>query len=416
MKYKDLEIGKEDIEAAWNIIKESYLRIKVPKNQKNKIGVVFAIKTEKSEDKIKLESDFINELNRYLKESGEGEKFYIFKFPDSLTNQIADKIKAKELLIRSRSHFLIYGDIVQRKIKGSLNYIFRLHGMVRHKTIPYLIQQNFQKEFSELFLPQKFTFSESDETLGFELSSQWVGYVVKYVIGMAAFHSGDTILAEKLYNDLECEIKNINKGDRGDVIPVIYEIERRLPSRLSEVYTVYINMYYDAYAHTRNKDFIFACSSFLDRMSTVDPENYSAHLIRAILYFFKNEIDMAIDEIENLTLMPDNTWRYSLGFLYAFKGDIPKALENYKKTFYKPTASNVCLDSEIFISDVINENPKMTQLYFFRGLLNYKIKRDYTLAYNDFQYFINHNGSPISPELSILANKYIFEIENNLGI
>lgn len=47
-----------------------------------------ALRTEKDDEKIKLENDLISELNTYLKNSKNGNEFNIVKFPQDIINKI----------------------------------------------------------------------------------------------------------------------------------------------------------------------------------------------------------------------------------------------------------------------------------------------------------------------------------------
>ncbi|MCK5320911.1 hypothetical protein KAJ61_06015 [Candidatus Parcubacteria bacterium] len=301
--------------------------------------------------------------------------------------------------------------MVQRKIKSEDNYVFRLHGIIRHKPIQKIIQQQFAREFSEL-LPRKIEFLMKDEGIYFELTKEWIGYVIKYIVGIAAFVSGDVLLADKLYHELECETGSIEKPDS---IPVIQVIKDRLPKRILEVSQIYLARNYFTFTKSRKPEDLFESENIIKEIKTIDSENYGARLQSSIIYFLKENINAAINELENKDNNIDITWRYSLGFLYAYSGDIPKALENYKKTFHKITEGNVYLDTEVFISDVIEKEPDKIQLYFFRGVLNYKIKKDYKLAKEDFENFVKNHGYDKFPDLQELTEKYLLEIKLNLG-
>lgn len=414
MKIGEFEFTPQDVASIFSIgykkIKETKDNIYVPKNIKNKIGIVVALRTEKDDEKIKLENDLINELNTYLKNSKNGNEFNIVKFPQDIINKIQDNQTAYKYLAVAKAHFIIYGSIVKRKIQGKESYIFKLHGMVRHVPIPQLTNKIFSKEFSEL-LPYKVTFAEDDEALGFELTEHWVRYVIKYIIAIAAFVSGDLNLAKDLYLELETEIDKIGNNE---TIPVIHEIKRCLPARLSEVMLAYINFYYKIFTTTRDVNFILKTEQYLDKLRLVDPDNYAGHLSRAILFFFKNDLKSAIAELTDIT-NSDVGWRYSLGFLLAYQGDINGALQNYQKTFYKPQTVNI-IDIEIFMSEVLNKDPNKIQLNFFRGLINYKMKQDYRLAKEDFDFLVNHKNSVNFPELTTLASKYLGEINSHIGI
>jgi len=411
MKIGPFEFTEEDFRAVLNISGEAWKRLRVPKNGKNKIGIVVALKTEDDKDKKKLETEFITELNRYLADSGEEKKFHVYSFPDNLINKIDSQDDARELLIRSRGHLILHGSVVQRKIRSEDSYVFRLHGLIRHKPIRKIIQQQFIREFSEL-LPRKIEFVMKDEGIYFELTKDWIGYVIKYIVGIAAFVSGDVALADKLYHELKHEIDAIQKSNS---VPVIQTIQDRLPRRILEVSMVYLARNYVSFIKSRKSDDLFKSEDTIREIKGIDPENYHARLQSSIIYFLKEDVDAAINELEDKDNNIDITWRYNLGFLYAYKGDVTRALENYKKTFHKIAYGNACLDSEIFISDVIKKEPSKIQLYFFRGVLNYKIKKDYELAREDFENFVKEKGFEKFPELRELTERYLSEIQLNLG-
>lgn len=72
-------------------------------------------------------------------------------------------------------------------------------------------------------------------------------------------------------------------------------------------------------------------------------------------------------------------------------------------------------DVDIFISEEIKKNPQLTQLIFFRGLINYKGKPDYVLAHKDFVSFLGSDGASKYPRLKELAEKYLSEIRQYIG-
>lgn len=337
--------------------------------------------------------------------------FHIIPFPQKISEIISDKEIAFKYLVRSRAHFMIYGSLVQRNVSNSKNYILKLHGIVRHKPIDLDSSSKFTKEFTEV-LPKKIIFPEAEEVLGFELTPQYISYVIRYVIGIAAYVSNDFDLSYNLFNELNNELQKIHNV-RG--IPVIAEIEKRLPLRFTEVLTALSIRNYAFFIKTRDKKYINNNKPFLDKLIIIDPNNYFAHLSRSIYYFVNNKIDDAIKEFNGVDNQ-DVIWRYNLGFLLAYKNDISGALEQYRKAFYKEVASNIINDTEVFISEVIKDKPELIQLYFFRGLINYKAKFDYRLAKEDFEYFLNKEESKKYTILVSLANKYLLNIKKYLGI
>ena len=137
--------------------------------------------------------------------------------------------------------------------------------------------------------------------------------------------------------------------------------------------------------------------------------------MRSFYYFVNNRIDDAIAEYDNIT-EKDITWLYNLGFLMAFKGDVEGAWSQYRRAFYGTASPNVITDTEVFISEVINKYPEKVQLLFFRGLINYKVKKDYVLAAQDFEEFVRAEGSLAYPNQVSVAKKYLFLINSDLGV
>lgn len=404
-----IETTQEDYNAifsaafnTFNYFKESFL---VPKNRKQKIGVIVALRTEKNKEKIILENDVIHELNNYLINSCEGNKFSVLRYPEKIINKIHDRYSATKYLNLSKAHFIIYGSISERKINGKESYIFKLNGVVRHAEIPILISQSFGKEFRDV-LPGKISFAENDEALGFEVTERYIQYVVKYVVAIAAFVSGDLELSKSLLLELKNELSLLNQTDS---IQYLFQLKRRLPIRISEVMVAYLNCFYGFYVESRDKKYITAEKFYLDTLKEVDPNNYSGHLHRAIYLFFDEDIAGAINELRNIN-NSDVTWRFSLAFLLAYTEDVDGALENFKKIFHRPLFTNV-IDVEIFISEVLCAHPEKVQLIFFRALINFKIKKDFILARSDFELFINSEKSHLFLRLRDLAEKYLSEIE-----
>lgn len=401
-----LEVTPADLQGFLEMLKELIVRLRVPKNKQGMIGIIVAIKTSDEKERAWLESELMDQLHKYLVSTSNEAKFKIIQVKRSQVAQVKDKITAKNFLIRSRSHLIVYGSIIRGKIKGQESYLFRLDGMVRHLSISKNSQQIFSREFREM-LPEKIAFPESENILGFELTQKWIGYVIKYIIGIAAFVSGDIKLARTLYTELDNEIILIQDSEN---IPIIDELKRRLPNRHQEVLISLISIQYYLYSIKRDKKYLFDSKPMVNELILKWPNNYFAHSIKSIILFFENKVDEAIDQIKSAQAA-DGVWHFSLGFLYAYKGEIDKALEQYRKIPYKIFPSNVCNDSEIFITEVILEKPELIQLIFFRGLLNYKYKQDYLLAKADFIEFLSNKDAKKFPQLVELAKKYSDQLD-----
>ncbi|MDD4412527.1 MAG: hypothetical protein PHR00_02685 [Patescibacteria group bacterium] len=405
-KEGELEWTPTDIAEAISLLFNSKRPRKIPKNKKEKIGIIIAIKTIDDFDRIKLENDVVLEINQYLKSSKSEEEFEVLYYPKELSERITDEKTAKAYLAKSRGHLIVYGLMEQGKIDGDNKYLFKLHGVVRHSPISTILSKIFSLEFREL-LPSKIIFSENDEVLGFELTEKCLKHVIKYIVAIASFVSGDLKLSKALYFEIKNDIEGINNYENIDVLKIIIS---RIPKRITEVMSVYLGVYYNLYTSKRDNKYIASCKEYLDIIKETDPENLQACFLRSMYYFFEGNIQQAINEIKRLD-GSDTVTKLNLGFLLAYSGDINGALYNYKKTFYKSTFSNIYNDTEIFISDVLEKEPKKTQLYFFRGFINFKLKNDVKLAKEDFLFFLQKKKKGEFVKLEKLAQKYLSIID-----
>ena len=128
MKFLGLEITSDDVQGVGRLAREIYLRLRVPKNRKARIGIVICIRTESSEEENRVDSDIINELINSLDTSGLSNIFHIIRFPPEIAKKAVTMEQADDYLVRSRGHLMIYGDMVKRQIHGEPSFVFRLHG------------------------------------------------------------------------------------------------------------------------------------------------------------------------------------------------------------------------------------------------------------------------------------------------
>ncbi len=404
--YKDyfVEFTGEEIRAVTR-------RLVVPKNKKGKIGIVIALKAENKEEANRIENDIVAEIREYLNKSGLGNKFYIITYPKRLSEKIHDDQTGYNFLVRSRAHFILYGSLKRRGSQNTKHYVFKLNGVVRHLPIPVVASQNIAHDFAQV-LPTRASFPEGEEMLNFELTQQRISYVIKYIISLASYVSGDYDLSYKLIHELRAEIDQITQSD----IPVVEELRKKIPRRALEIMHALMFKYYYQFSILRDWQYVQKVKPIVDEIQELDPEDYSAHLMSSIYKFKYIGVDDAIQELVGNMSSKDSTWCYSLGFLYAFKGDADRAWENYRRATNGISDSNVVNDTEIFISEVIDEHPDKAQLLYYRGLINYKAKPDYESANKDFRVFLEHVGSNNFPDLRLHAERYLSEIQLHLSI
>lgn len=415
MKVWGIEFTVKDLKDLFLTGKEVFEATTLPKSKKNKIGIVIAIKTEKDSEKNRLKNDLVNNLNHYIKSSELADLFNeIIFLPERFCERINDQQTADKYLRLCRSNLMVYGSLTQRNIDGDNSYVFKLYGLVRHVPIKtgggnhQRLIDDFSKTLSNVH------FSETKEVLGFEITQNMIGMVSKLIVASTINIAGFALVSYRLINELLLEIETVEINRIKN--PIVQQIKKRAVSRLIESSQLLISHYYDKFIGTRDDEDLFMAADYLERLLEVDPLNYSGHLTKAMVLFRKEEIDAAISILEDLD-DSDPTWRYSLGFLYAFRNindDIEKALDQYRRATYKQAESNVINDTEIFLSEEIVKHPEKIQLHFFRGLINHKCKPDYHLANEDFRYFLNQDASRHFPRLRVLSSKYLSEIRDHI--
>jgi len=406
-----IEFSEADVRGFGNLLRDIYIRLRLPRNRPNKVGIVIAIKTENDDEKKKLRNNLLAELNTYLSNSSIPQIFNVIELEEKWAQKINGGPSALSYLRRVRGHFMVYGQMLKGKMKeGQAHYKFHLEGAVIHRPIKQFFSDQLSKEFTEL-LPRKVAFPEDEELLGFEFTQQWLGIVTKYIIGIAVFLSGDLDLSFNIYSQLNNELKNIH-----DTVPAVVEIKRRLPRRLYEGALGFTHKLYYQYTKTRKIGYIKQSKIYLDLLSSLAPNDYVSGLQRAIYYFLiEHNINKAKNELENIKNNPfDLTWRYSMAFLLAYEGRLIDAKRHYDKIVKGYSHSRIVCDCEMFINDILEIEPDRCGLYFLRGYLNFKIKLDFILAKNDFENFLLKDKCEGNKEIMRLVNIYLDQINQNL--
>lgn len=411
MKFGQIEVTVEDVSAFFRMVREIFIRLWIPRNKKNMVGIVVAISTENQKERERVQNDLINSLRMQLHSDRVSRTFNIIVLNEKQARRVRDYPSSFQYLKRTRGHFIVYGHVSERKIAGKPNFYFRLEGAVVHRPIPKVLSNQLAREFAEL-LPRKWAFPESEELLGFETTQQWIAIVAKYIIGIAAYVSGDFDLAFKIYSNLSKEIKAKSESAR---IQAVLEIKRRLPLRLTEATKAICNRLYYFYEKTREPKYIGDMKKYLNLMEKLIPDDYDSHIFRSIYYFLiEKDISAAKKELLNLRYRPNACWRYNLAFLYAYQGDLKKAKRNYDLAFEGYVDGKFVNEIEIFVSIVLEEEPDKYPLYFVRGYLNYWEKRDFSLAKEDFERFIQKADKKKYKVQVRLAKRFIKGIDQGL--
>jgi hypothetical protein len=384
----------------------------LPRNRKNKVGIVIAIFSENEKERQKLKADFISKLKKDLQQEGILNFSEVVFLKNHFSNQIkeASDSRAKLEIINKKikAHFYVWGDVKKRPDgdEGE-KYFINFQGYVVHKPIPQNLSQVISIDFSKV-LPKEVNFLEKRSFKGFEASATIVHLAAKYIIGIAAFVSQDPQLALKLHNGLKDQFNAFRP------LPLhLQDIRNRIPLLISDE-TLWIAKW-----HFENNR-ISEAKTFLEKSLSENNNNYGAWLFKAIIDFMVDKnIDEAIKSVKKAEQYAKNTfeWRYSKAFLYFWKEDYQNALKTCQKIKQQRYLTEAITLDEVrkFNLNLLTDVAPKAQLYFWIGFLSYFKRNNLGDALQDFEYFENI----ASTNMDILKQKstvYLREIKQQMKI
>lgn len=380
---------------------------KVPTNKKDKVGILIAISHEDKSKQNNFRNDFIQVLADLLQKGNMCYKFKLIELNEYHSSKITNEETTSKYLRKSRCHFILYGRIKERKMKGDIHHFLNLDGIVSHRPIPMEVSKQFSEEFSTV-LPRKLSISREGDVFAFEFTAQWTDFVSRYIIGIASLLSGDHQYAINLFEDLKTKLDSINIQ-----VPPIIIIKTRLPDRLEKAYEREISLHYDRWMLNRDTTSLVALEPTLNKLLKIRPRSYYGHSTAAICAFvLRRDIKKAREEIKECKGVKDKTWYYSKAFLDAYQARMGAAESAYQTAFSHPSSDlTVPLQIEQFIVDILNQEPDKVQLYYCLGLINYGAKNDMMSAKRDFDEFLNRCPEELFPEQITKAKEYIQQIE-----
>jgi len=381
-------------------------RFYLPKNSKNKVGIVIAIHAESNHEEIRLKEDFIKNLKKNIKK----EKFANVINLVRISNHHAARLENKEDIFKLhkkiKGHFYLYGSI-KRRMDGQQTYFLNLDGMVVHRPIPNKVSNAFSSDF-RIILPQQISFLESLEFGGFQFTSDIVYLAVRYVTGIAAFFSGDVFLAHNLHDNLKQEFKKFNP------LPDHFRYIRDKSALLLSDEEVFI-----AKAKYLKKDYESA-REWGGKALVSNPNNYGGLLLKAVLDFIldKNATE-ALKSIKRAEKNAKGTceWRYSKAFLYFWVEKYDKALKICHQIFQQNYAreEKTVLEVEAFVLERLEEQEDKIQLYYWLGFINYRKLNNLPKALEYFEKFEQGADSRHSL-LKKTSSVYLREIKKNMKL
>jgi tetratricopeptide (TPR) repeat protein len=377
---------------------------RIPKTEKGKFGFVVSIYCDDYETDKKFRADFVNNLNVLITDGSTGKYFNFIELSNHVAKDISNPQDAQLILEKTKGHFIIHGRV---KTRDKIHY-FELNSIVTHKPLPIVVSNELKKEMSEL-LPRKIRIADNNFLESFEFTSKWAEIASKYLIGNARLLSGDIGPALELYN----EVLNVSKNYEN--IPVINELRSKSIKNIVVILDIRATSLYEKWVETHDISLIEHIRPLLDEYDKYNICNYQIETIKSIsLVLLSKDIDSAI---KILSIFPKDiqnaTWMLNKAFLFAYKGDLNTAYREYSRALKRPVnefSDGLINKVEDFILLIIEQNPKVPQLYYCLGIINKDFKEDLLLAKRDFETFISYSPINTFTKEKEIANRWVNEI------
>lgn len=368
-----------------------YHSIKIPKTKKNHIGFVTSIYCGDDEESRRIREDFIIPLRRLMRSTGIGQTIHFIEIPQHLASQDHDAGHVEKLAITTKAHFILYGRVRERVLLGKEYHVIELDGLVSHKPVPEAIQQRFAREFAEL-LPRRLNIAKENDLLSFQFTSEWASLVAQYIIGIAAFMSGDLDCAEGLFRDALKQLES--KSQRFSIYAKLVE---RIPIRISQLCEVRAGSAHRAWCDTREQKFIDEVGKHLEKVGDESRSETGVLLLSAVHAFVKyRDTEKALRYLKRIKGAAKGStdskivavWNYNVAFLNAYNGDLKVAIKHYRRAAMIAVEPDIIDQVEGFLCWVLEQEPEKYQINFCLGFFNWRTKGDVIQAEKDFDKFL----------------------------
>ena len=383
-------------------------KYRLPRNKKGKVGIVVAIHAETDNEEIRLKNDFILKLKENINKGKFSEVINIIVLRNHFSEKLDEISKVLKLHKNIKGHFYVYGQ-VKRRSDGEKKYFLKLEGLVAHRPINIRTQDLLKKEFVSI-LPKQISFFETFEFKGFEFTADIVYLAARYITGIAAYLSGDPILAHEFHSNLQGEFDKFQP-----LPPHLQAIKNRIPALLSDEELIIARHYYFKNEAGKLKE-------WLDKSLKSNPNNYGGWLLKAIVDFFPtldNNPPAALESIKKAQRYAHATheWRYSRAFLYFWMENYTEAIRDCKNLKDKSYLNEIITIKEVedFNIQLLKDHPDKVQLYFWLGYINFIKKRNLPLAYEYFSKF-EEKADQTMDLLKQRSSIYLSQIKNEMKL
>lgn len=384
---------------------------KYKKPHKGKVGIGVCLVHEETKDTQQLHDDFISALQKSLYTNDKKINLELIPYPRRHAIEVTDAGTAASFAKKNRLSFLLFGKIKLRKIDGTNRHIIDLQGLISHQPLNDEAQKSLESEFNQS-LPTRFILDAEENLLGCEISAKISQTAAKYVIGIAALYSGFYEYALNILNDVERTIPK-----EAENVPQLEYIKHKTKAHLSELYRAKYQDLMIKYNQTYDSDYLKEAEPIQEKIREYNADNYSTYLGAAICAFISSrDVKEAKRCIEKGKNKKDATWLFSLAFLSAYEGNLDDAYKKYERAQSIPLNDpTVPIQCEMFIQDILEQEPEKVGLYFCLGILNFKFKNDFLSAKMDFEEFIEQTKPEDFPNQHKAVNTWLKEIDKSIS-
>ncbi len=360
---------------------------KIEKCKKDHIGFAIAIDVKCPKEREIIVNDFIKVMRRLLDSHTTNNcRLMLLEVPQRYACKITSE-SAEKIMDRSRCHFLLWGEARLRSINGKQTHVLDLRGMVRHASISADVQKHFSEEFATLLPKQMFCPREND-VIHLENIGRLVACSSRYIIAVAAALSGDLDYSEQMFTEiLNSDAKKIQFN------PIVAKVIQMIPRRLAQLYQARASMAYYEWRKNKVQNNLDAIKNNLTIASRYDNTLSGILNLWAIYYFISSrDITMAFSTLRKCNDISNINIRYSMAFLFAYRGNLREARKIYRNALKSKLPTETFIEINIFIQDVLENEPDKIQLWFCIGWIFWKGLGDIVNAKKSFVKFIEYSS------------------------
>jgi len=376
-------------------------RFWIPRCKPSMVGLILCIYADTSKAEQALKKDFLSSIERQLANEGLNTTFETVVIRNHLSQKFNDSNSIKKLHKRTRGCVYIFGEVKQRK-DGVDKYFLFLDGMVLHQPIPQNVSNELSRDFLAT-LPKGINFNDEFSFRGFQISSDIVLKSVKYIVGIAAYLSGDPFLAIELHEHLKNEVVSLTKKTPFDQV-----IASKVNLLLSNEHAV-LAVYYFGKNDQKN------ARNHLEIAFNLEPNCYRALILDAIIAFsWENDPKraLAVTKKSHGFTMPE--WRYNEAFLHFWLGNYTIAWKACEKIKDYTGDQLISLEVIHFNQQLLKTVDKPI-LYFWLGFNYYFKQNNSPLALQSLENF-EQKADPSMDKLKQRSSAWLIEIKKKMAI